>query len=50
MKNKNIFEIVNKNFRKSMKRKISKNYNQPKNILLLISPNIKIKNDIYKLS
>ena len=32
-----------------MNRKMSKNYNLPKNSLLLIIPNIKLKNDIYKL-
>ena len=47
--NKDIIEIVNKNIIKSMKRKISKKYNLPKNTLLLICPNIELKTDIYKL-
>ena len=44
---KKIIEIVNKNIIKSMKRKLKNKNNMKENTLLLLCPELEIKNNVY---
>ena len=49
VEDKNIIDEVNKNIIKSMNRKVTKKLKIPKNTLLLLTPDIEIRNNIYIL-